>query len=105
MAQNVSITAVIENVVIGAAGEAGSAGAKRAAGAVGAGAKMSAGGGKKAARIAKKKPVTGMSGQGQRDFARRRGARTELPAGVTGLDTGLAHVKRDGFAHCEGGGG
>lgn len=25
----------------------------------------------------------------------------ELPAGVTGLDTGLAHVKRDGFAHCE----
>ena len=25
----------------------------------------------------------------------------ELPAGVTGLDAGLAHVKRDGFAHCE----
>ena len=47
LAQNVSITAVIENVVIGAAGEAGSAGAKRAAGAVGAGAKMSAGGGKR----------------------------------------------------------
>eukprot|EP01043_Picozoa_sp_COSAG02_P072407 COSAG02_NODE_13632_length_1369_cov_1.637795_4_plen_74_part_00 len=23
------------------------------------------------------------------------------PAGITGLDTGLAHVKRDGFAHCE----
>jgi hypothetical protein len=25
----------------------------------------------------------------------------ELPAGVAGLDTRLAHVKRDGFAHCE----
>ena len=37
LAQNVSITAVIENVVIGAAGEAGSAGAKRTAGAGGRG--------------------------------------------------------------------
>jgi len=26
---------------------------------------------------------------------------SQLPAGVTGLDAGLAHVKRDGFAHCE----
>ena len=34
-------------------------------------------------------------------WIRWRRARTELPAGVSGLDTGLAHVKRDGFAHFE----
>ena len=29
-----------------------------------------------------------------------RAGNVQLPAGVAGLDAGLAHVERDGFAHC-----
>ena len=62
--------------------------------------------GGKTAPIGQDKPaVTRFAERVQRILTRRWGARTELPAGVTGLDTGLAHVKRDGFAHFEGVGG
>ena len=99
------VTVVMEKGVARDRG-GGGRGAKKGTGAVGGGRKDARGcGGENRPHRSREAGVTRFAERVQRILTRRWGARTELPAGVTGLDTGLAHVKRDGFAHFEGVGG